>query len=842
MKHIKSRFSIFIFSFLIFSVTAYAQPVNILSMPNLAEVNMDEIADVDIKNYYKKAMQNGLTEENLYRLLEEKGLPPNQLAKLVERVGRLGLSPSIRNADPLSETKSEEELKKDEENRKKEKDKDTRNKDENDEGGEETNASEDNVPMEKVKADLTIFGSELFTAKSKVFEPNLRIATPAGYILGPDDEIIVNVFGLSEKTYALTLNAEGNVYIPQVGPLYLNGLSIEQASGRIRSKLASTIYRAIGSGQTRVQVSLGKIRTIRVTVIGESKKPGTYTVSSLTTLFNLLYLCGGPSDKGSYRGIEIIRGNDVKRTADLYSFLLKGNQSDNILLQEGDLVRIPYYKSRVTIKGHVKHPGKFEMVPGETFSNLLDYCGGFTDYAYKAGVSIYQLTETEQRILDLPSGEYSRYEMKPSDKVVVGRIQSTFENKLVITGSVLRPGEYELATTTTLRQLIEKAGGLREDAYGKRGSISRLNKNKTPVHVSFSLDSIMAGLTDVPLRKNDSVSVYSIFDLSNEKSVNIDGSIKKPGKYKWAESITLNDLILAAGGLTDAGDINNIEIARRVENPDITKLNHIQTEIIQISPATDEKVRDILLKPYDVINIRQQPGYRSKRTVIVEGMVKIPGRYTLMMNNDRISDLIERAGGFRANADTSAVVIKRLSRKIQSTEDRQKIFQKLLNIRFDTLTQSENLKNEIYRDYDKISINLKEALLKKDAPENMELEDGDVITVERNTSLVKVTGEVYFPTIIPYKKKASLKYYIQKSGSFTQLARRNGTLVIYPDGKAKKVKHFLFFRNYPTVASRSEIFVPQKTAINRTRVTVTEWAVLLSSLGIIANVIVNLTK
>jgi protein involved in polysaccharide export with SLBB domain len=299
---------------------------------------------------------------------------------------------------------------------------------------------------------------------------------------------------------------------------------------------------------------------------------------------------------------------------------------------------------------------------------------------------------------------------------------------------------------------------------------------------------------------------------------------------------------LAAGGLTDAGDINNIEIARRVENPDITKLNHIQTEIIQISPATDEKVRDILLKPYDVINIRQQPGYRSKRTVIVEGMVKIPGRYTLMMNNDRISDLIERAGGFRANADTSAVVIKRLSRKIQSTEDRQKIFQKLLNIRFDTLTQSENLKNEIYRDYDKISINLKEALLKKDAPENMELEDGDVITVERNTSLVKVTGEVYFPTIIPYKKKASLKYYIQKSGSFTQLARRNGTLVIYPDGKAKKVKHFLFFRNYPTVASRSEIFVPQKTAINRTRVTVTEWAVLLSSLGIIANVIVNLTK
>lgn len=826
---------------LILSFPAFAQQRNVLSMPNLAEVNVDEIADIDIKNYYKKAMQNGLTEENLYRLLEEKGLPPNQLSKLVERVGRLGLSPSIRNADPLSEAKSDDEKKKEEEARKKENEK-NKGRDENGEADDDSESDGSDVSMEKVKSDLTVFGSELFTAKSKVFEPNLRIATPAGYVLGPDDEIVVNVFGLSEKTYALTVNAEGNIYIPQVGPLFVNGLGIEQASTRIRNKLASTIYRAIGSGQTRVQVSLGKIRTIRVTVIGESKKPGTYTVSSLTTLFNLLYLCGGPSDKGSYRAIEVIRGNDVKKTADLYAFLLKGNQSDNILLQEGDIVRIPYYGTRVTIKGQVKHPGKFEMASGETFNDLLGYCGGFTDNAYRAGVSVYQLTDKQQRILDLASSEYARYTMQPSDKVAVGRIQNTFENKLVITGAVLRPGEYELGSMTSIKQLIEKAGGPREDAYWKRGSINRLNSDRTPVHLSFSLDSVMSGLSSIILRKNDSVSVYSIFDLSNEKSINIDGSIKKPGKYKWAENLTLNDLILAAGGLTDAGDINNIEIARRLENPEITKVNHIQTKIIQVNSLSDDKARDILLEPYDVINVRQQPGYRGKRTVIVEGMVKTPGRYTLMMNNDRISDLIERAGGFRANADTSAVVIKRLSRKIQSTEDRQKIFQKLLNIRFDTLSQAENLKNEIYRDYDKISINLKEAMLNKEAPENMELEDGDVITVERNTSLVKVTGEVYFPTIVPYKKNASLRYYIQKSGSFTQLARRNGTLVIYPDGKAKKVKHFLFFRNYPTVTARSEVFVPQKTAINRTRVTVTEWAVLLSSLGIIANVIVNLTK
>jgi len=787
-----------------------------LSVQNLSSVKIDNLSDSEIKAYWLKAAENGLSEENIYRILEEKGLPQTEIDKLSLRIDKIL---SEKNAAPETDTNLTEQ------------------KDKKKNRFEEKDAV---VPMQKSKTDLSIFGSELFAANSLVFEPNLRIPTPSGYILGPDDELIVNVYGYSEKTYNLTVNAEGNIYIPQAGPIFVNGLNIEQATAKIRSKLAATIYKAVKSGQTRVQISLGKIRSIRVTVIGESKKPGTYTVSSLTTVFNLLYLCGGPSDLGSYRKIELIRGNEVKRTVDLYGFLTKGDQKDNILLREGDVIRIPYYKTRIILDGNVKNKGKYELVDGETFDDVLRFSGGFADDAYKAGVTIYQLTDTERRITDLLKNQYAAYEPMSSDSIFVGKLLDRFENKLTIAGAVLRPGEFELSKNVTLKDLILKAGGLKADVYSKRGSISRFNNNGTALRVSFNIDSIMNDQASVLLKKNDSVTIYSIFDLDNEVSISIEGDVNHPGKYKWAENITLRDIILTAGGLTESGDTRNIEIARRIDNINLTTLNHIQTEIITINLADYNGLKDITLKPFDVINIRQKPEFTKQRTVTVEGMVINPGRYTLQMSGDKISDVLQRAGGFRANADTTALVIKRLSKRTQSTDDRDKIFSKLLNIKPDSINTSSRIKNEIYKEYDKISIDLTNAILNKNGTENMLLEDGDVLTIEQNANLVKVSGEVYFPTIIPFEKNASLKYYIQKSGSYTDVARRNGTLVIYPDGKAKKVKHFLFFKSYPPVVSRSEIFVPQKSDKNKSKITVAEWSIILSSLAIIANVVLNI--
>ncbi len=545
---------------------------------------------------------------------------------------------------------------------------------------------------------------------------------------------------------------------------------------------------------------------------------------------------------GSYRKIELIRGNELKKTIDLYAFLLRGNQKDNVLLQEGDVIRVPYYTKRIMLNGFIRHQGKFELIEGETFDNLLQLSGGFTDNAYKADVTIYQVTEKEKKIKDLSKKQYGIYQPQPSDSIVVGKILDRYENLLTIKGAVMRPGEYELTSNTTLKELIEKAGGVKEDVYSKRGSISRLNFNKTPVQVSFDIDSVVNGKATIPLLKSDSVTIYSIFDLVNKMEVSIDGLIKRPGTYRWAQNLSLNDIILTAGGLTEGADMKNIEISRRIENVALTQLNHVQTEIIIADFSEGSLKKDIIVKPFDAINIRQQAGYTNQRTVTVEGMVINPGKYTLKMSGDRISEIIKRTGGFTANADTTAIVIKRLAKKSQSSEDRKKVFSKLLNIDKDSINASERISEEINKDYDKISIDLNKALHEPEESENMLLEDGDILTVERNTNLVKVSGEVYFPTIIPYKKNASLKYYIQKSGSYTQVARKRGALVIYPDGKAKKVKHFLFFRSYPEVVSRSEIFVPPKSATNKSRVSLGEWSVVVSSLAILANVIVNLRK
>jgi protein involved in polysaccharide export with SLBB domain len=800
---------------LISSLHGHAQ-TSPLATQNLSSINIDDLSDNQIKSYLLKATENGISEQNMYRILLEKGLPQSEIDKLSDRVAKLSVT-QYNNPDTKEPA-------------------DTKNNNKRFSGQDAL------VPVQKNQSDLTVFGSELFTTNSLVFEPNLRIPTPSGYILGPDDELVVNVFGYSEKTYNLTVNEEGNIYIPQVGPIFVNGLSIEQAGTKIRNKLAATIYKAMRGGQTRVQISLGKIRSIRVTVIGETKRPGTYTVSSLTTLFNLLYLCGGPTDLGSYRKIELIRGNEVKRTVDLYAFLLKGNQKDNILLREGDVVRIPYYITRVILNGNVKHKGKYELTEGETFDNVLQYSGGFADDAYKAAVTIYQLTEKERKITDLSKNQFTAYKPQSSDSIVVGMLLDRYENKLTISGAVMRPGAFELKPGLTLKDLIEKAGGVKEDVYSKRGSINRLNNDNSPAQVSFDIDSILNNLVKISLKKNDSITIYSIIDLQNKITVSIDGNVKKPGKYWWADNLTLRDIILKAGGLNEIGDYKNIEIARRINNVSLTQINHLQTEIITVDLSDSTVNNDVILKPFDVINIRQKAGYVNQRTVFLEGMVINPGRYTLQMSGDRISDVIKRAGGFRANADTTALVIKRLSKKGMSADDREKVFSKLLNINSDSLNSTERIKNEIYKEYDKISIDLNEALHENKESENMLLEDGDILTIEQNTNLVKVSGEVYFPTIVPFKPGANLKYYIQKSGSYTDVARKNGALVIYPDGKAKKVKHFLFFKSYPEVVSRSEIFVPQKNDRNRSKITIGEWSVVLSSLAIIANVIVNLKK
>ncbi|UEG50576.1 SLBB domain-containing protein [Ferruginibacter lapsinanis] len=787
-------------------------------MNDLSNAKIDSYSDDEIKSFYEKAMESGMTEAQLYRLAVEKGLSNAEMIKLRNRLQTINIvkKPAINTDDNQSVTDGKKE-----------------------EIQHAYDTAKKSLPKQSFENDAEIFGSELFTSNSLVFEPNLRIPTPAGYILGPDDEIIVNVYGFSEKSYNLKVNEEGYIYIQNVGPIYVSGLSMDQAGEKIKAKMASSIYKAIGSGQTKVQISLGKIRSIRVTVIGEAKKPGTFTVSSLTTLYNILYLCGGPTKMGTYRKIELIRGNEVKRSADLYSFLLKGNQKDNILLQEGDVIRIPYYKTRVSIEGEVKRKGKFEVLDKENFNDLLEFCGGFTDNAFKGSISVERIAEKEKTMLDLDAKDFDTFKPKGSDKYFIGKLLDRFENRIIISGSVFRPGPYQLTEGLTVKNLIERAGGITEDAYTVRATIFRNNIDKTPTTLSVSIDSVLKYNQTVYLQKDDSISVHSIFDFRDKYMITVKGEVKKPGDYRWRENLSVKDLLLSIGGLTDFGDSSKIEISRRLKNADVSKVNHTQTDIFIVNLANN---KDILLQPYDIISVKNLPGYANQRNVLILGEVLSPGQYSLSKSADRISDVFKRVGGFKASADTTSVKIRRYVQSELSAEEREAIFKRVYNLRQDSLSTNDRLKKDVYKTSFLISINLSEAMRHPDGPENITLEDGDIITIDRNTSLVKVSGEVYFPTVVPYDGNVNLRYYIKRAGNYTGNARKVGTMVIYPDGKVKIVKRFLFFKSYPKVTSRSEIFVPQKSVKNKARMTTGEWALLVSALGIVANVIITSRK
>lgn len=787
---------------------------NLLDVQDLSKVNVDAYSNKEVGALYEKMQSMKMSEDDLYRALEEKGLPESEIEKLKKR-----FIPIIEKQQSKENDSEDQSNKKNQTNEKLFKE----------------------TPKESKEDEIEIFGAELFTKNSLVFEPDLRIATPSNYVLGPDDEIILLIFGYSEKKHNLLVSPEGDIYVPNVGPINVNGLSIEQATKKIKAKLASTIYQAINTGKTSIQVTLGKIKSIRVTVIGEANKPGTYTVSSLTTLYNLLYLCGGPSKLGSYRNIQLYRENKLDRTADLYSFLLNGNQTDNVLLKEGDLVKIPFYTNRVRVFGNVKRSGQYEVFETEKINDLLNYCGGFNENAYKAGITAYRITDRERIVVDINADNYNNFALKGGDEYFIRKLQDNFSNRVAISGSVLRPGSYELKPNLKLKQLIDYVGGVKEDAFTERVSIFRYFENKMPLMVSCSLDSITKNNVDFNLQKNDSIVIHSIFDFVDSQYVQIDGNIRKPGYLQWRKGITLRDAITASEGVSDFGDSTNIEVSRRLKSVQANQANFIETQSFVINLKAKEN-NDIVLEPYDLIMVKVLPGIIPQRSVIVKGEVNIPGKYILIKSQENIVDLIKRAGGFKSTADSNSIVIRRVNQSNLSSQEREKLFNRVLNITNDSIQSNLKLKNEIYKNYSLISVNIEDALKYKKSSGNLNLEDGDIINIEKVSNLVKVNGEVYYPTITSYTKGKRAKYYINQAGGFLTTSNKSKVFVVYPNGKTASTKSFLFVRKLPKVKSRSEIFVPQKNNNSRAKISVGEWSVLVSSLAIIGNLIINLKK
>jgi protein involved in polysaccharide export with SLBB domain len=874
-----NKFKIYVSILLVFFCVLFALPVLAQSIPqNISSINVDDLSDQQIMQLLQQAQRTGLTDDQIIQQAQSRGMSSTQVQKLQTRIN------NIRSNQPQSKFKKN--------------------------SSSDTTSSFSRGRKFNFKADTTgvdtsfykndmlfatlkpkIFGADLFrNSNSSTFIPNLKLATPVNYIIGPDDQININVYGNSSVDWSLDVSPDGNINIPGVGILNVAGKTIEEVTRAIKTKLIANNY-TIGNG-TNVKVSLGDIRSINVILQGQLVKPGTYTLPSLATVFNALYAAGGPNDVGSFRQIEVIRDNKVIRYVDLYDFLVKGSQKDNISLRDQDIIRVPAYKVRVLLKGEVKIPALFEVLPNETLQNVLDFSGGFTDEAYTARIKVDQISDQQRKIADVFEKNYNTYKPTRGDKYTIDKIIDRYENRVTITGAVFRPGIFELQKGLTLSQLIKNAGGLKEDAFTGRGSITRLNPDNTPQQLSFSVKDVLNKPgSDIILSREDSVVITSVFDLRNQYKVTIKGEVRNPGDFNFADSMRVADLIVKAGGFAEGASIKRIEVSRRVFDSDPQILNSRIAQVFSINVDEGLKIGEsnFTLLPYDIVSVYSLPGYETQKTVKVEGEVLYPGYYTIQKKNEKISDIITRAGGLTKSADVDGSSLKRDNdavlgvdkNKMDTTElaqERMENLRRLQNFNGGGVSNNTGVSNnggannnnnsgtnngmpnngggnngslngtmksdstiQLRNNY--VGIDLRKILQKPGGNEDLILENEDVLRVPKQQQTVRVNGEVLYPSAIVYSKSKTFKGYVLNAGGFSPNALRRGSYIVYPNGTVKGTTKILFFNSHPKVKPGSEIYIPKKpeSKANTTQ-EILGFTTGLASLGAIILGIVTLEK
>jgi protein involved in polysaccharide export with SLBB domain len=807
-------------AFLFFALTQTTSVVaqDLLKGQNLSTLKVDYLSDADLAKLRSQLQSNNMTIDQAEPMALAKGMSAAEFAKLKVRLG--GSVAATKAKQPI-------ELKQDDEYTRK----------------------QEPIVNKKVKDTLNslVFGSELFDNPTLNFEPNLKLATPVNYVLGPGDELQISVYGIQEFSDAVPVTVEGKVNIQYVGQIAVSGMTIEAATLKIKNAIAR-VYSTVRSGQSQVGISLSRIRTIKVTLIG-SKQPGNYSISSLATVYNALFLGGGPAKNGSYRNIELIRNNKVYRTIDLYRFLVHGNQSDNIGLKDNDVIRIPAYTQRVTLEGEWKRPGIFEMKKGESFMDLVNFASGFTDVAFTASVSVLQKTAKEYKVRDIKASEFATYKPMAGDLFTVNKILNRFENRITIQGAVFRPNTYSFYTGMRIADLVAKADGLKEDAYRTRATIVRVKDDLTKETVSVNLGKALSGdaQANIALAKEDAVTVYSILDFKEDYKVTIDGEIKQPGQYDFHPALTLNDLLVQAGGLIGSAS-KRVEVARMIQSEEIDITNTARAELfnIEITPGNNEQAENFVLAPFDVVNIRKMAVYEKPEMVKVSGSVQYPGKYVLADKKEKIYSVIQRAGGLTPLANVKGVKIKRpiSAKQIEDLENVNLDVTK--NVVDAGVTKKDTVKNKVLK---KLKGELKYATIPVDwdrivnNPENrtnITLLPGDEIEVAASSESVKVTGNVLLTSEIPYNSGRGLDYYLSAVGGTDAKAWRKKAYVVYPNGKAAVTGSFLFFKFYPKITPGSQIIVPEKPETKK--MSTGEWVSIGSVITSLSLLMINTFK
>ena len=680
-----------------------------------------------------------------------------------------------------------------------------------------------NLPENDLKE--TVFGREIFSNKNLSFEPDLNIPTPKNYILSAGDELLINVWGDSELNLKLKVSPEGTILIPNLGPVSVSGLTIETAENRIRQELGrimSTLSGNTDGANTFVSVSLSQIRSIKVNIVGEVVAPGTYTLPSFATLFNALYAAGGVNEIGSLRGIKVYRNSKEVAKLDVYDYLLNGKYNTNIRLEENDMVIVSPYDQLAVVRGKVKRNRIFEMKKGETLQQLLNMAGGFTGDAYKKDVRIKRKADSRYQIATVTEDKYPTFAMMDGDSLLVDSVIPFYENRLIVTGAVWRPGEYELnGTVHTVKGLINQAAGLKGDEFTGRAQITRLNPDFTTTVIAVDIRGILNGTSpDIELKPEDILNIPSLFDLREPYTIKISGAVNYVDTVlPYRNNLTVEDAIMMAGGLKESAATVNVEVARRIKDTKTYENTNRTAEVFNfelndnlglISVDGKNSNSVFTLEPFDEVYVRFSPGYQEQQVVKVDGEITFSGDYVLAEKNSRLSNIIAKAGGITPDAYVKGASLKR-----QLTEDEMRRLETLLQLstnkqsRDSVALSLENIKNY------SVGIDLEKALANPGSAHDVVLRDGDELYIPQLQSTVKINGAVTYPNSVTYTKGMSVGNCLSQAGGYNDIARKY-PIVIYMNGKVATTKKcFIFFKRYPKVEPGCEIVVPTKTQRDR---------------------------
>ena len=643
-----------------------------------------------------------------------------------------------------------------------------------------------------------VFGRDIFNKKNLTFEPQMNIATPQNYVLGPGDQLIIDVYGDTQKSESLTVSPDGDVTVPDYGPVHVSGLTVAAAQSRIRSRLGS--YYA----SSEIKVALGQTRTILVNVMGEVKTPGTYTVSAFATVFHALYLAGGVNDLGTLRNIKVYRQGRLISTVDVYQFILNGRLAGNVRLADNDVIQVGTYDAIVDISGRVKRPMAYELRKDESLSTLLNYSGGFANDAYTKSIRVLRNNGRMKSVFNVEEFERNAFKMADGDVVTVDTIYDRFENMVEVKGAVYRPGLYQLGEKiTSVRTLLDYVEGVTEEAMISRAVLRRMKANRTQEVLSVDLKGILEGTAaDLPLENEDVLFIPTMAEHMNLRTLTIDGEVIFPGTYEYAENTTIEDLILQAGGLTDKASTVKVDVARRVINPEATTASTdiAKTFSFSIKPGFEfDGDRSFTLEPYDVVSVRRSPVSAELVTVRVGGEIAFAGSYALNVKNQRLSDVVKEAGGIIPGAYVRGARLIR-----QMNADERARMQELVEMaRQSSSSDSLSLEQLALQTTYSVGIHLDEALANPGCDEDIELHDGDELIIPRYNRTVKISGDILKPNVVAFKDGKSYKYYIEQAGGYGKRARTSHTYILYQNGtiaKASKGK----------IEPGCEIIVPTK--------------------------------